>query len=152
MIYIAQELLPNGDLYDYLTPIRASGEHAIRLFARQIMLGVKHMKDHGYTHRDIKLENICLDSNFTPKIIDWGFAKRYEPGDQTNTLLGTPVYMAPEILNRQNYDPHKADMFALGVLLFAIKKNNYPWVQASQNDQSFRMVMQDQHDDFWTIH
>ena len=49
------------------------------------MNGVKHMKDSGYTHRDIKLENICFDENFTPKIIDWGFAKPYQPGDQTNT-------------------------------------------------------------------
>lgn len=98
------------------------------------MKGIKHMRDHGYTHRDIKLENICLDKEFNPKIIDWGFAKAYQPGDQTNTQLGTENYMAPEIIQGQNYDAHKVDMFALGVLLFAIKKNNLPWAHAKQSD------------------
>ena len=81
VIYIAQELLPNGDLYDYLVPIRMAGDMAIRLVIKQVMNGIKHMRDNGYTHRDIKLENICLDAEFNPKIIDWGFAKAYQPGD-----------------------------------------------------------------------
>ena len=60
--------------------------------------------------------------------------------------------MAPEIFQRQNYDPHKVDMFALGVLLFAIKKNNYPWSSAQQSDASFRLIVNNQNDLFWQAH
>ena len=74
-------------------------------------------------NRDIKLENMLVDSNFDIKIADFGFAMANEGRDASGTLtsvLGTPGYMAPEMLESQSYSGDKADIFALGVVLFSL--------------------------------
>jgi len=85
------------------------------------------MKDKGFTHRDLKPENVCLDSAYNLKIIDWGFAAPYHEGAVARTFFGSGPYMAPEIRMRDLYDAHKADMFSLGVILYALKVRDYPW-------------------------
>ena len=88
------------------------------------------MKDHGFCHRDLKPENVCLDADFNMKIIDWGFATPYEPGNTTRSYKGTKSFMAPEIHAKQEYDAHKVDMFALGCCLYVLKMRAYPWTFA----------------------
>ena len=85
------------DLFLYVKKDIPFQDHDIRHMARQLFQGVKWMKDHGYCHRDLKPGNVCVDSDFNLKIIDWGFAKEYVPGSKTARWCGTPAYMAPEI-------------------------------------------------------
>ena len=68
-----------GDLYLYVKHA-AFEDRDLRHFARQLFNGIKWMKDNGFCHRDMKLENVCLDADFNLKIIDWGFATPYVPG------------------------------------------------------------------------
>ena len=85
------------------------------------------MKEHGYAHRDIKAENVVIDANFNAKIIDWGFATPYQPGELCSQIKGTESYQAPEIHANEPYDAHKADMFSLGTLLYFLKTQQFPW-------------------------
>ena len=81
------------------------------------------MHQSGFANRDIKLENVIVDHNFDIKMADFGFAKVLEGVDKSgvlNTRLGTPGYMAPEILDRRGYSGDKTDIFALGVILFSM--------------------------------
>ena len=81
------------------------------------------MHQNGIANRDIKLENVIVDQNFDLKMADFGFAKILEGPDKSgvlNTRLGTPGYMAPEILDRIGYSGEKTDTFALGVILFSM--------------------------------
>ena len=109
-----------GDLFEYVKGAPFDDKE-IRHFARQLFSGVKHMKDHGYSHRDLKPENVCLDDQYNLKIIDWGFATRYEAGNLSKSFRGSGSYMAPEIRANMQYDSHKVDMFSLGTILYVLK-------------------------------
>jgi calcium-dependent protein kinase len=84
--------------------------------------GLNYMHKQNIVHRDIKPENILMESkdpsNVNLKITDFGFAKCYDPqeGGLTETL-GSPLYMAPEIIKKLPYDC-AVDIWALGVLLY----------------------------------
>lgn len=77
-------------------------------------------------HRDIKLENVIIKpSNLDLRLIDFGFAVR---NDKKLTIFcGTPSYMAPEIVKKQEYYGKPADVWALGVLLFAMLYGKFPF-------------------------
>ena len=76
-------------------------------------------------HRDLKPENILMEfadtSNFSIKVVDFGFAKLYDPkkGEGMDDYLGTPAYMAPEILKYHLYT-EKVDVWAIGVIIFML--------------------------------
>lgn len=75
------------------------------------------------THRDLKPENILLVSD-TPtdlniRIADLGFAQKFDPEKGLNLVLGTPLYMAPELVRRQRYD-EKVDVWSLGIIVYQL--------------------------------
>ena len=88
------------------------------------------MHDSDVCHRDIKLENLLLDQNFNLKVSDLGFSTNLK-GHQGNSLLytckGTPGYMAPELFTSKGYNGELADVFALGVVLFALVMGRPPF-------------------------
>jgi MAP/microtubule affinity-regulating kinase len=77
-------------------------------------------------HRDIKLENILIDQNSSVKLIDFGFSIVIAENQKLNVFCGTPSYMAPEIVNKQEYD-FGVDIWALGVLFYKIVTGNFPF-------------------------
>jgi serine/threonine protein kinase len=84
-------------------------------------MGLHYLHSNGVCHRDLKLDNILLDSEYNCKIIDFGFATELKGKDSSgfnNSFIGTASYMAPEILYGHKYQGHVADLFALGVILF----------------------------------
>lgn len=84
------------------------------------------MHQEGIAHRDIKLENVLVDEEFNVKLIDFGFA--VEPrGPMESTVVGTPNYISPEQLTSKHYDPCKADVWALGVLLYFLVTGYFPF-------------------------
>ena len=98
------------------------------------MEGVGYLHSCDVVHRDIKLNNIVLDNLDKPKIIDFGFARRginnnFESG------CGTVNYMAPELLNNLNNKKKacKADIWALGVILYYLITKRYPFRATNEN-------------------
>lgn len=85
------------------------------------MNGLDYCHRNGVAHRDLKPENLLLDTNYNIKIADFGFAAPVEGKDGSGYLttgLGTPNYMAPEILLKQPYEARPVDLFAAAVILF----------------------------------
>ena len=86
------------------------------------------------THRDIKLENILLDeTKERVKLIDFGFSTCIPHERKVKIFCGTPSYMAPEIVSKIEYSGPPADIWALGVLLYALLCGKFPF--RGQNDK-----------------
>jgi serine/threonine protein kinase len=91
-------------------------------------------------HRDIKLENLLLDESATVKLIDFGFSTVVPPGKKIKVFCGTPSYMAPEIVARKEYPGPCADIWACGVLLYALLCGCFPFKGSNDRDL-YRKIM-----------
>jgi len=95
------------------------------------MLGLNYLHLQSITHRDMKPENILLVSkdkdNFDIKISDLGFAQEFDKNGEGMTLvLGSPLYMAPELVNREPYS-EKVDIWSLGVITYQLLSGKTPF-------------------------
>ncbi|VBB18783.1 serine/threonine protein kinase [Yasminevirus sp. GU-2018] len=112
---IVMELCSGGELTKY---IRAGLDfRTVKNYFSQILEGYKHLLSQNIVHRDIKSANLLLsDDKRTVKFIDFGLSKIFSV-DLNSTICGSPLYMAPELLNHQDYDS-KSDIWSIGVLLY----------------------------------
>ena len=108
---------------------------ALRLI-RQLAKGLEQMRMLDWVHRDLKPGNLLLTSEdlevATLKIADFGFAKSLKPVDLAETWVGSPLYMAPEVLFKESggYDG-KADLWSVGCILFELVFRHHPYVPAA---------------------
>jgi len=117
-LYIIMEYASNGEFFDF---IGAGLRQDIALiYFRQICEGLQFIHKKHIAHRDIKLENVLIDSNYNAKLCDFGFSRFFTPGQLMRTICGSPPWVAPEILLNSGYDGTSADAWSLGVLLFAM--------------------------------
>lgn len=78
-------------------------------------------------HRDIKVENVLLDSDMNAKVSDFGFAKEVSLYDQLSIYRGTHPYLAPELIGKKPYNPFLADDWTMDVVLFAMINGKFPF-------------------------
>ncbi|KAG0010878.1 camp-dependent protein kinase catalytic subunit, partial [Podila clonocystis] len=91
-------------------------EHVARFYTCEVLLALEYLHSHAVIYRDLKPENLLLDSMGHIKITDFGFAK-HVPQNMTWTLCGTPDYLAPEIIQSKGYGK-AVDWWSMGVLMF----------------------------------
>jgi NUAK family SNF1-like kinase len=146
---IVTEFVPNKDLFSYVSASGGFNENLCRIIFKQILLGVCHMHQHGFAHLDLKLENIFIDQNFNVKVGDFDTST---PIKLQNTFTGTANYIAPEMLEGTSYLGPEIDTFALGVLLFSLRKGLSPFNMASAEDPLYRCIYQGNNETFWKAH
>lgn len=129
-LYIVLEYCPLGDLNKFFNKVVIK-EQYVKHYARQIVDGLMYLSSKNIMHRDIKPHNILLKNIYTIKLTDFGFAKYYNNVDMTNTLCGSPIYMAPEIMKLKNYN-YKADIWSLGVVLYELLYATHPFTARNQ--------------------
>ena len=95
------------------------------MFLKQILNGFKGLHEQSVMHRDFKLANILLHDRIC-KIADLGFAKMMKETDLTQTVLGTGLTMAPEVLKGMPYGL-KADIWSIGVVFYQLLTGKYPY-------------------------
>lgn len=99
------------------------GEADARIIIRQVMEGLDYLHKKQIAHRDLKLENIMFTSqhkaDLTVKLIDFGFASKFEKEKGMTLVLGSPLFMAPELVLKKVYS-EKVDVWALGVLTYIL--------------------------------
>lgn len=126
-LYLVLEHVAGGELFDYVSSNGALPEgEAVRLF-RQIIAGLSYCHRFNICHRDLKPENILLDSQRNIKLADFGMAALQPNGTWLNTSCGSPHYAAPEIILGQQYRGDLADIWSVGIILFAMLNGFLPF-------------------------
>ena len=115
-IYIFEDYAPNGSLFDIIQTLDIPT--SIKYF-RQLVYGIEYLHHIGICHRDLKPENILLDPNKDVIIVDFGFAS-WMPDSIYHNNCGSLHYVAPEVLKSEPYNGKTADIWSLGVILFAM--------------------------------
>jgi len=85
------------------------------------------MHKHKIAHRDLKLDNILIDSSGKIKLIDFGFAINCKENERLTSICGTSHYMDPDLACRKPYIGPAADVWAMGVTLFLLLTGDYPF-------------------------
>ncbi|KAK1354669.1 serine/threonine-protein kinase ATG1c [Heracleum sosnowskyi] len=134
-IYFVLEFCKGGDLSMFLHKRKGRiTESTAKHFMLQLASGLKILRDNDLIHRDLKPQNLLLSTNGEDsvlKIADFGFARSLQPRNLAETLCGSPLYMAPEIMQVQKYDA-KADLWSVGAILFQLVTGKTPFTGNNQ--------------------
>jgi len=143
--YIVMELMAGGDVFDRIIDLHNYTEKDARDLAKILLVAVDCMHKSGVVHRDIKPQNIFLESkddNSAIKVGDFGFAKRVHTPKSLTQRCGTPSYVAPEILKNQPYD-QSCDMWSVGVVIYVTLCGYTPFMEEQQEDMFRRVKLGD---------
>lgn len=140
-VYLVMEYVGGGSLHSYLKekPHRRLEEEDAKFIFKQILTALHYCHRKSIAHRDIKLENILLDENKQVKLIDFGFSTCIPNDKKIKMFCGTPSYMAPEIVAKEEYAGPPADMWASGVLLYALMNGCFPF-RGSTDKELYRRI------------
>ncbi|TYH91208.1 hypothetical protein ES332_A13G101200v1 [Gossypium tomentosum] len=133
-IHLVLEYCKGGDLSMCITHHGCVPEATAKHFMQQLAAGLQVLRDNNLIHRDLKPQNLLLstnDRNAVLKIADFGFARSLQPWGLAETLCGSPLYMAPEIMQLQKYDA-KADLWSVGAILFQLVTGKTPFTGNNQ--------------------
>jgi len=131
--YVVLEFITGGELFDRIIELQRYSEKEAAHVMRQALHGLKHMHDKALAHRDLKPENLLLsskDANATIKLADFGFSRKTTTGNDCHEMVGTPEYMAPELIAQRDRDAgysKPVDIWAMGVVLYILLSGIHPF-------------------------
>ncbi|XP_069097100.1 protein kinase C zeta type isoform X2 [Pleurodeles waltl] len=147
-LFLVIDYVNGGDLMFHMQRQRKLPEEHARFYAAEICIALNFLHERGIIYRDLKLDNVLLDSEGHIKLTDYGMCKEgLGPGDTTSTFCGTPNYIAPEILRGEEYG-FSVDWWALGVLMFEMMAGRSPFDIITDNpdmnteDYLFQVILE----------
>ena len=146
LLYLLLPLIPGGELFSVLQRnkdrklLRGLPETWAGFYSGCILEALSHFTQRKVAYRDLKLENVLIDADGYCIVVDLGFAKVVT--DKTFTLVGTPEYLAPEIILSKGHN-YAADYWALGILIYELMAGKTPFYSrgSSQVDMFKRIVL-----------
>ncbi|WZY68223.1 hypothetical protein YC2023_000463 [Brassica napus] len=139
---IVMEYAAGGELFERICNAGRFSEDEARFFFQQLISGVSYCHAMQVCHRDLKLENTLLDGSPAPrlKICDFGYSKSSVLHSQPKSTVGTPAYIAPEVLLKKEYDGKVADVWSCGVTLYVMLVGAYPF-EDPEEPKNFRKTI-----------
>ncbi|XP_014664300.1 PREDICTED: ribosomal protein S6 kinase alpha-5-like [Priapulus caudatus] len=138
-LHLILDYVNGGELFTHLYHREHFEESEVRLYVAEIALALNHLHKLGIIYRDLKLENILLDTDGHIVVTDFGLSKELLPADNNRaySFCGTIEYMAPELIKREHSGYDKAiDWWSLGVLSYELITGASPFtVDGDSNEQ-----------------
>ena len=135
--YIIMELVSGGNLFDMIKRKRKFTENQAANIVKQLLLALNYMHGLSIMHRDLKPENLLCetsdDGQISIKLTDFGFATKFNAHNPQTLSLGSPLYMAPELCNEEEYS-NKVDVWAAGILTFLLLTGSNPFSGRKKED------------------
>ena len=141
--FTVMEFCEGGELFNYIVEHKRLSEEKSAFFYYQLINGLEYIHSMGIVHRDLKPENLLLTEDNILKIIDFGLSNYFKQ-DQCELLetpCGSPCYASPEMLSGENYDGFKIDIWATGIILFAMLCGFLPF-DHKDNDKLFMKILE----------
>ncbi|OHT02770.1 CAMK family protein kinase [Tritrichomonas foetus] len=137
---LSSELIENGSLLDFLKTSGKLDEDIAKDIIIQIIVALEYLhKSQKIVHRDLKIENILLDEHHKIRLVDFGFAEKYDDKLFTD-MVGSLAYAAPEVVRGMKYD-FSVDVWSLGIILFYLTTGQLPFVSASVQQQYKKIML-----------
>ena len=139
--HLVMELCEGKDSYQQIVKIEKCDEKKVVSLIAKVLLAIAHCHSRGVTHRDLKPENILYESNSPDaeiKIIDFGLSRKYSKDIKLHSVLGTPYYVAPEVL-KGSYD-QKCDIWSIGAMAYLLLCGTPPF-NGSTDKEIFNHIL-----------
>lgn len=126
-LWVIMEFVNGGSLFELLRPGHAEEELTIAIIAHEILVALEYLHALGKIHRDLKSQNILLSQNGEVKLTDFGVSTQlYSNFSRRNTTVGTPYWMAPEVIMNTGGHGYKADIWSFGCCVYELRNGKPP--------------------------
>ncbi|KAI5064165.1 hypothetical protein GOP47_0020835, partial [Adiantum capillus-veneris] len=128
-LYIFLEYVSGGSIQSMLERFGPFSEPLVRVYTRQLLLGLEYLHKNKIVHRDIKGGNVLVDSDGVVKLADFGASKAFHEAtitDACKSIRGSIFWMAPEVIKGDNYGRH-ADIWSVGCTVIEMLTAMHPW-------------------------